>query len=528
LAFWRDEACAAYDRNAPSISERREGILALTEAGIPVVLRIDPLFPRSPLPRSNKSMANFELAEAQSLEDLENLIMFAKDVGVSHIVYSAARIVRPGGNLDKTMKSMLDVYREIAAPEKPEFKGNSWRLPLPAIKQHVVGPFLEICERLGVKATFCMEDLVTTGRAEPVEVEARTAKATVEFTRPRAGSWAVEKLSPKAIGVSVSRRTDIPAHFGEWFRNRLAAGYAEYSALVPQQLYHRSLRPEDVTHFVFWTKNPNPFLPVLAEVLEIGYPVIWNVTITGLGGTPVEPHIPPAKAVVASVRQLAAMVGKSAILWRYDPIFLSDVYGQAFHIESFTRLAGELAGHVDRIAMSFVKVSKACDALGRYQDETGDHLEPVPLAAQVDLVGRLHDVGKAVGLDLTLCGGKKLQETTGCPSSGCNGFKWLSRVYPELHKARPMKPRQTKKDCSCVDSRDIGFFGTCPHGCRYCYANKSPEEVAENFRRHDPLASCLIPGSSSPATRAEGNIELPIISAVEGTNRARDQEDGDE
>jgi len=91
-----------------------------------------------------------------------------------------------------------------------------------------------------------------------------------------------------------------------------------------------------------------------------------------------------------------------------------------------------------------------------------------------------------------------------------------------------MKPRQTKKDCSCVDSRDIGFFGTCPHGCRYCYANKSPEEVAENFRRHDPLASCLIPGSSSPATRAEGNIELPIISAVEGTNRARDQEDGDE
>ncbi len=123
LAFWRDEACAAYDRNAPSISERREGILALTEAGIPVVLHIDPLFPRSPLPRSNKSMANFGLAEAQSLEDLENLIMFAKDAGVTHIVYSAARIVRPGGNLDKTMKSMLDVYREIAAQSNRSSRG---------------------------------------------------------------------------------------------------------------------------------------------------------------------------------------------------------------------------------------------------------------------------------------------------------------------------------------------------------------------------------------------------------------------
>jgi len=43
LAFWREEAAAAYDPGAPSVEERMEGIRALREADIPVVLRIDPL-----------------------------------------------------------------------------------------------------------------------------------------------------------------------------------------------------------------------------------------------------------------------------------------------------------------------------------------------------------------------------------------------------------------------------------------------------------------------------------------------------
>jgi hypothetical protein len=322
-------------------------------------------------------------------------------------------------------------------------------------------------------------------------------------SRPRAGSWTAENLSPEATSVSVSRRTDIPAYFGEWFKNRLAAGFAHYIPMGPPRRCHCSLRPEAVTHFVFWTKNPGPFLPVLADVLEVGFPVLCNVTITGLGGTPVEPNVPSAKAVVASVRQLAQMVTPSAIMWRYDPIFMSDVYGQDFHVETFTRLAGELAGHVDRIAVSFVDLSKAGSDLRRYQGENGDQLERVPLAEQADLVGRLHDAAEAVGLELTLCGGKELRQTTAYPSSGCNSFEWARRVYPELRSAPRMKKRATRKACCCVAEKDIGVYGTCRHGCRYCYGNESYEKAMENFQQHDPLGPCLIPADSLPLVKAK-------------------------
>lgn len=64
LAFWREEVSAFWDPGAPSVAERMEGIRALRSAGIPVVLRIDPLFPRSPLPSSPpRGLSDFGLVE---------------------------------------------------------------------------------------------------------------------------------------------------------------------------------------------------------------------------------------------------------------------------------------------------------------------------------------------------------------------------------------------------------------------------------------------------------------------------------
>ena len=335
--------------------------------------------------------------------------------------------------------------------------------------------------------------------------------------------WAVENLSKEANSVSASRRTDIPAFYPSWFSNRLDAGYAEYMTARSRQRYRCSLRPENVTHFAFWTKNPKPFLPVLAEVLEIGYPVLWNVTITGIGGTKVEPHVPSVKAVVASVRQLSQMVPPSAIMWRYDPIFVSDLYGQDFHVETFTRLAGELVGHVDRIAVSFLGSCYARQVqpdLQCYQNETGDQVNVVPLAQQVNLAGRLHGIAQAAGLQLTVCCSPELQQETGYPPTGCNSFAWARRVYPELEKARSLKSKPTRVGCECDDERDIGVYDTCIHGCRYSYGSKSYADALANFKKHDPMGPCLIPADSTPAARAAGNIELPIISPSAGSCEA--------
>lgn len=164
LSFWREEARAAYDVKAPTIEHRKEGIRALRRAGIPVALRIDPLFPRSPLRNGpRRSLSDFGLREAQTAADLHALVSLAKEVGARHVVYSPAKIVQPRGRrLSETMQAMRAAYAHLAAPERLDFHSGSWRLPHDVARRKVTEPFLEICRSLGVKAKYCKQNVVET------------------------------------------------------------------------------------------------------------------------------------------------------------------------------------------------------------------------------------------------------------------------------------------------------------------------------------------------------------------------------
>lgn len=164
LAFGRDQARAFWDPQAPTVTERLEGIRALRAAGLSVVLRIDPLFPRSPLGRATgRSLADFGLVEAQTQEDLERLLAFAKEVGVRHVVYSPAKIVvsrRMG--LDPVLRRLRNAYEVLSAPEQLEWRGGSWRLPCSASERWITGPFVDLCGQAGLQAKFCMKNLLET------------------------------------------------------------------------------------------------------------------------------------------------------------------------------------------------------------------------------------------------------------------------------------------------------------------------------------------------------------------------------
>lgn len=164
LSFWQEDARETYDPGAPTVAERIEGLHALQAAGIPLVLRIDPLFPRSPLPtQTTSTLADFGIPEAQTIEDLEHLVSLAKGLGVRHVVYSPAKIVQPRGRgLSPALQAWRRVYGACASPAKPTFRGGSWRLPDAVAKAHVVGPFLDLCARHGVPTKYCKHNLIET------------------------------------------------------------------------------------------------------------------------------------------------------------------------------------------------------------------------------------------------------------------------------------------------------------------------------------------------------------------------------
>ena len=78
--------------------------------------------------------------------------------------------------------------------------------------------------------------------------------------------------------ISASYKTDIPTFYGEWFMNRLRAGYCKMINPYNRRTVLVPLARTDVDGFVFWTKNVAPFLMYLREVHERGYPFVVQHT----------------------------------------------------------------------------------------------------------------------------------------------------------------------------------------------------------------------------------------------------------
>lgn len=162
LAFFNDDRRRLLDPAAPSVESRMEALRFLRMEGLPVFLRIDPLFPRDPL-GGGKMMADFGLPDVQSLRDLDGLVSFSRELSAGHIIYSVAKITRrKQGDLPPVMERMKRVYQHLSAGQPLVFHGGSWRLPESISAPLVLKPFLELCRRYSIPAKPCKTNLITT------------------------------------------------------------------------------------------------------------------------------------------------------------------------------------------------------------------------------------------------------------------------------------------------------------------------------------------------------------------------------
>lgn len=286
--------------------------------------------------------------------------------------------------------------------------------------------------------------------------------------------------------LSVSRRTDIPNYYSEWFYNRIKDGYLYVrNPMNAHQISKIILSPEVVDCIVFWSKNPEPMFSRLEELDDYSY--YFQFTLTGFGND-IERNVPQKKEHMIPVFQkLAGKTGKEKVIWRYDPIIFTDKYTPEYHLKAFEQIARELHGYTSKCVISFVdiytKIRKNMNAINSY---SLPEKELTAFAAQIASIARDQDIkvaSCAEAIDLSACGiehnccidKELIEQITGC-------------------KIQADKDKNQRKECGCVESIDIGTYNTCRNGCAYCYANYSRESVLQNSRLYD-VASPLLCGN---------------------------------
>ncbi len=284
--------------------------------------------------------------------------------------------------------------------------------------------------------------------------------------------------------LSVSRRTDIPAFYTPWFINRLHDGYV----LVRNPVnYHQvskvSLAPSVVDCIVFWTKNATPIVRYLDEIDSL-YPFYFQFTLNGYDKD-TEPHLPELSRRIETFCTLSEKTDARRVIWRYDPILLSDKYSIDWHINTFQQIASRLKGYSLECVFSFIDIYEKVKNNIRDLGVRGCTVEEANLIAAA-----FATIAKENGFRLRTCA-----ESVDLARFGIAHGCWIDgSLISDLigwSIAAKKDPNQ-RQECGCLESVDIGQYNTCRHGCKYCYANFNPQSVRTLSKQHDPMSPLLI------------------------------------
>lgn len=250
----------------------------------------------------------------------------------------------------------------------------------------------------------------------------------------------------------VSRRTDMV----RWYPGDLV------SALW------RRFPPPAVHSIVIMTKFPRAVLiePVRSTLARYDQ-VMVQVSITGLGGTALEPCVPGPAEALADLPALVDLTGRpERVAVRVDPI-VHWTEGDAVR----TNLAsfGVIAGQVREAGIRRVKTSlvSAYPKAVRRFERRGLRLLALEGAERELVLAELERQALLAGVALDFC----CEPTR--PRSACVDAQLLTSLHPDRIPAPADRAAGQRDHCGCSRSVDLAWYAShpCPSGCLYCYAN---------------------------------------------------------
>ncbi|HMB44610.1 MAG TPA: DUF1848 domain-containing protein [Candidatus Methanoperedens sp.] len=314
----------------------------------------------------------------------------------------------------------------------------------------------------------------------------------------------IDGIAP--IIISASRSTDIPAFHSKWFIHRLNKGYIKWTNpfnRVPQYVSFEKTRV-----IVFWTKNAAPMLPFLKEIDDKRINYYFQFTLNDYEKEGFEPSVPKLEERIATFKKLSDLIGKEKVIWRFDPLILTDTIGIEELLNKVEKVGNAIHNHTNKLVISFAdiepyaKVKRNLIAAGfKYEDFDKDSMDKISEGIQ--------KINEKWGLEIATCAEISDFDKYNIKHNKCIDDDLMIKLFgndsllmdflyakkenkvglaafgggsePEITKDTKLKDKGQRKECGCVVSKDIGQYNTCGHLCVYCYANYSENVVHKNL-----------------------------------------------
>ena len=313
--------------------------------------------------------------------------------------------------------------------------------------------------------------------------------------------------------VSASRSTDIPAFYADWFFDRLEKGYSAWTN--PFNGVKSYVSYEKTRFIVFWSKNPKPLLPYLHLLKERNIKCYIQYTLNDYEQEKLE-KVPPLTDRIETFKLLVDQLGKGSVIWRFDPMILTDDISIDNLLQKVQKIGDQLKGYTEKLVFSYAdisiyrKVKSNLDKNGIIsRDWTEDEM--------CELANELSKLNKSWGYTLATCGEKIDFGEFNINANHCIDYSLIARIAHddkpllnyigatiktreadlfgnyeplpadaiELPNGRYIIRDKGQRDyCGCMKSKDIGQYNTCIHQCEYCYANTSKQMAMLNYNEY--------------------------------------------
>ncbi len=312
----------------------------------------------------------------------------------------------------------------------------------------------------------------------------------------------VEAQAP--VIISASRATDIPTFYGDWFINRWEAGYLKWTNPFNGKPLYVSFANTRLV--VFWTKNPRPMFKYL-DYLDENIPnYYFQYSLNDYDKEGYEAKVPSVENRIKTFQELSNRLGKKRVVWRYDPLILTDTIDVDELLRRVKNIGDQLKDYTEKLVFSFADIATYRKVQNNLNKEQVPYVEFTPETMEAFAKG-ISEINKEWGLEIGTCSEKIDLDKYGIVHNKCIDDDLMIELFSEdkelmdflgveieepslfeaerkITKKRNLKDKGQREDCGCVMSKDIGQYNTCPHECNYCYANTSKELAKKNYQRH--------------------------------------------